>query len=144
MPCPAQRLFEYRPGARQLYDDNAVESFIISGHIQISVSAIRMDNSSHDELRTAQERRARISESIHALSAELARLDTRIAALTEEASRAEYNGLPCWSCQEAVANDIRHRLRNHGHSIMWSPGGVPVECCRIVVSQRRSTSIGCV
>jgi hypothetical protein len=103
-----------------------------------------MDNNLHNELKAAEVRRADITETIHNLGAEGARLDQRITVLRAEIARADTQHVPCWNCSAPQARDIQHGLANHGRSMRWSPGGLPQDCCRIMTFQSRNTSIGIV
>jgi hypothetical protein len=95
---------------------------------------------SHDELQAAEARRASITEMIHNLGAERARLDRRIGELHAEIARAETD-MPCWQCSAPPAADIRLALSN-GRSMPRSPSGLPQACCRILTFQSRNVSIG--
>jgi hypothetical protein len=96
-----------------------------------------MDSYLHEQLRAAEARRASITETIHNLAAEGARLDRRIVELRAEVARADTSNVPCWACSAPAAADIKHALSNHGRSIAWSPGGLPQNCCRIHIFQSR-------
>jgi hypothetical protein len=99
----------------------------------------------HELLRAAEARRAAITETIHNLGAEGARLDKRLVELRHEVARLGTKHLPCWQCETEQAKTIRHILSNADRAVSWSPGGLPQSCCRVYSFERRGVpSVGVV
>jgi len=91
----------------------------------------------HEEIAAVQNRLEGIDRTIDALENERPRLRQRLVELSEALTRSK---LPCWDCSHPQARDARHFLSaNQGQSGQVTQSGLPLNCCRIIVAQPRST-----
>jgi hypothetical protein len=96
-------------------------------------------SSNEQSLRDARAYMNAIDQHIASLQAERAGLEKRIAALTEKVGD---ESLPCWTCTSPQAADARHWLgANQNAAAARSASGLPLNCCKIVRSETRSTIV---